>query len=424
VKPVKRILTALRLDKIAAVDFPCQGPALAAIMKRADPEPVAKADLTPSADPQVNGQRIAKSLGSILRKFGLPISESDEDEGAETFAETLGEQLLTQAFWSAYYSGTQALEGALLSILKDDTVADKKPLIDESIQQFAAYIEQIMPGDIGKSLAAGIAATAGQPGNLLEKGVPMSDAIKKALGLSADATETDMAKSLSTLVDNAALGALTSIEKAFVERPDLKMDATACIAFAKMTAAERKAQMDKAPKMDKEPDEDDMKKALSRGDALQAGDGTIVLKSVVGDGVFAILKGQADQLAKNAEELRKSNDILVESDFAKRAKDIGMEAGFGSIMRKAYAGDAAAQAEMEKRFTALTAQVDASEMFKSLGHNGPVADSAEGELMAKVAELQKSNPALSDAQAFTRVYTARENKDIKKRYDQERLAVA
>jgi hypothetical protein len=170
---VKRILTALRLDKIAAVDRPCQQPATADLIKRADPDS--------------NGGKLAKSLYAAFEKAGVPFDGCcDDEKGAQPFEEVLGEQQLTQEFWDAWYKGTGALQDSLLSIVKDETAENKQRLIAESLKQFADYIEQILPGDIGKSLAAGIAASVGQPGTTT--GEVMTPELKKALGLPETAT--------------------------------------------------------------------------------------------------------------------------------------------------------------------------------------------------------------------------------------------
>jgi len=372
---MKRVLRALTLSKIAAVDAPCQEPALAAILKRA-PEDLSQ------------GGKMAKALFGALSKGGYVICGDDVDATAEDFDAALGEQTVSQKFWSDYYDATRALEESLTSILKDDAVTDKPPIVAQSLQQFADHVETIMPGQLGKSLAAGIAALAGETGATVHKGVVMTDELKKALGLEASATDADVMK---------AIGALNeTVEKA-------KAD---------------KAEADAKANEKKEPDGDEVAKMVATGDAFRAIDGSVITKAKAGD-LYAVLKSQNDTLAKQADELTKARDREEETSFAKRATDIGFGAEFGPTLRKAYGGDAAAQIEIEKRILGLQAQVSAGDVFKNFGHNSPAAGSAAEELMAKVEEIKKAEPGLTDAQAYAKAYTDPANTDIKKRMKAE-----
>lgn len=374
---LKRVLHAFRLDKIAGVDNPCQEHASADIMKRA-PE-----DLS-------NGGKIAKALFAALSKGGLDTCDADIDASAEDFDAALGEQTVSQQFWQDYYNSTRALEDSLTSILKDETVTDKAPMIAQSLQQFAEHVETIMPGQLGKSLAGGIAALAGQTGATVSKGDPMTDEMKKALGLEASASDADVLKAIGTLNETAD-----------------------------------KAKKDAAEAEDKKKDELDGKevaKALSAGDAFQTPEGVVITKRQVGDATFAVLKGQNDRLAKQESELAKARDREEESGFAKRATDMGFGAEFGPTLRKAYGGDAAAQTEIEKRILGLQQQVESGEVFKNFGHSAPMEGTAQAELMVKVEEVKKAHPNLSDQQAYARAYTARENAPIVKRLKAEATA--
>jgi hypothetical protein len=371
-----RVLRALSLTKIAAVDAPCQEPALAAIMKRA-PE-----DLSP-------GEKIAKGLFEALSKGGFDCCVGDVDATAEDFDAALGEQTVGQQFWSDYYDATRALEESLTSILKDDAVTDKPPMIAQSLQQFAEHVETIMPEQLGKSLAAGIAALAGSTGATVHKGVVMTDELKKALGLEASATDADVMKAIGTLNETA--------EK------------------AKADAAALEAEKAKKPV---EPDGDEVAKMVATGDAFRAIDGSVITKAKAGD-LYAVLKSQNDTLAKQADELSKARDREEETSFAKRAIDIGFGPEFGPTLRKAYGGDSAAQIEIEKRILGLQNQAEAGGVFKNFGHNSPAAGSAAEELMAKVEEVKKADPSLTDAQAYTKAYTDPQNADIKKRMKAE-----
>ena len=469
---VKRILREIRLGKIAAVDFPCQEGANAMIIKRSDPDLVWKTKYDTDARKEMadngeamkdgsypikdgadlehaihavgrgknnshtairdhikarakalglesklpetwtDGEKLAKSLCAVLRKGGMPglqLSESDEDEGAETFDDALSEQQLTNEFWTAYYQGTQALEGSLLSILKDDTVTDKTAPIAVSISQFADYIEQIMPGQIGKSLAKTVTALAGLSEPVITKGVPMSDELKKSLGLPATATEAEVTKAVARL---DAIAKMSGKHKDFMDHKDAKMPKGGKDAFAEMSSDERDAHMKSNPI---EGDEPDIAKALAAGEAFRTLEGAVIHKRAVGDATFSVLKSQNDRLIKQEADLAKARDREEENAFAKRAADIGLMPVAGAMFRKAYAGDVKAQMEVESLIKGLIEQADTGALFKNFGHNNAVDDSASAEFMAKVADVKKANPNLTDAQAYSRAYTAPANRDIVKR---------
>lgn len=453
---VKRILSRLRLDKIAGVDRPCQEGATVALIKRvADLETILKAkydadqrkemagkeamadgsypvkdaeDLSNAIhavgrgrnnshtairahiisrakalglsdkipDTWSDGGKLAKSIYEAFEKSGIPLGDPDGDEGGQLFDEVLGEQQLTSAFWDSWYQATSALQQSLCSLIKDDDITDKSAEIQTSLKQFADHIEQILPGDIGKSLAAGIAASVGQPGTTT--GGIMTPELKKALGLPETATDADVLKAVS---DNSA--ALTKANE------DLE-----------------KAKAKGSPQDETDGNEDtdaEMSKALAAGNAFKTPEGTIITKKLLGnDAAFALAKSQNDRLVKAESDLAKSREADEERSFAKRAEDLGYGTEFGPTLRKAYNGDAAAQGELEKRIQGLQKQVEEGDFYKSFGHSQPAPDSAAAEFMAKVDEVKKSNPALSEAQAYSKAYTAPVNRDIVKRMKAEASA--
>jgi hypothetical protein len=457
---VKRILTALRLDKIAAVDRPCQQPATADLIKRAaDAETLWKAKYTADDRKEMaaNGQamsdgsypikdsvdlnnaihavgrgrnnshsairrhiiarakalgmsdkipetwsdggKLAKSIYDAFAKSSIPLDDPDGDEGAQAFEEVLGEQELTQTFWDAWYKGTSALQESLCSIIKDDSVSDKTSLIEQSLKQFADYVETIIPGDVGKSLAAGIVASVGQPGTTT--GGIMTPELKKALGLPETATDADVLKAVSDK-DAALAKANEELEKAKKVPASQQADGGA-----------------------DDPDADDeMEKALKSGDAFRTPEGVTITKKAVGDATYAVLKSQNDRLVKAESELKKAQEADLDRSFAKRAETLGFGEDFGPTLRKAYGGDAAAQTEVEKRIAALNKQVEEGDLFKNFGHRAPAADSATAELMAKVDEVKKAHPNLTEAQAYTKAYTDPANRELAKRVKAESRAAA
>lgn len=132
----------------------------------------------------------------------------------------------------------------------------------------------------------------------------------------------------------------------------------------------------------------------------------------------AIKKALADAAVMKAEFAKLQEEREV-TKFEKRAVAIGLPEVAGETLRKAYAGDATAIAKLEQTIKGLTAQVEQGALFKEFGHAGAKAATAKAEVLAKAEELRKANPKLSEASAFTKVYTDPANAELKKRYDAE-----
>lgn len=99
----------------------------------------------------------------------------------------------------------------------------------------------------------------------------------------------------------------------------------------------------------------------------------------------------------------KAKDALVEN--TKIAKAHGLADGMGETVMKAYSGDRESVTKLLEVIKAQTAQLQTSTVFKEFGTatEGKVGSAYE-QVMAKAAELRKSDPKLSEAQAFAKVY--------------------
>lgn len=334
----RRILTGLRIDKIAAVDRPCQEHASADIMKR--------------AWSQDERDEAAKS-GIAMPGGGYPIKTTADLHDA------------VQAFGRA-----------------KDPVATK------------AHIT---------SRAKSLGATDQLPEDW-SKETKMLKELLKALGLPETGSEADVTKAVIKLASDEQKELVTKL-------------ATAEASLVKANEA-LELEKAKAPKMSPDNADDDCGPGgVAKGVAFETISGAFISKKMAG-AMYDVLKSNDAQLRKNAEDIAKRDEADAVVTFAKRATDIGFSAEFGATMRKAYGGDSVAQAEVEKRIVALQKQVDEGALFKNFGGGG-AEGSAEAELMAKVAELKKANPKLTDAQAYSKAYTARENAPIVKRMKEE-----
>jgi hypothetical protein len=135
----------------------------------------------------------------------------------------------------------------------------------------------------------------------------------------------------------------------------------------------------------------------------------------------AIKKALADAAVMKAEFAKMQEEREV-AKFEKRAVAIGLPEVAGETLRKAYAGDATAIAKLEQTIKGLTAQVEQGALFKEFGSAGAKAATAKVEVLVKADELRKANPQMSEASAFTKVYTDPANAELKKRYDAEEWA--
>lgn len=405
----KRVLHGLTITKIAAVDIPCQEGAVALIAKG-----------LPTA------VKIARGVCEAIRKAGFGLNDPDGDEGAAGFAAVLADEALTQQFWDTFYKATDFLRISLLSIIKDDSVADKQSMVAQSLKEFAAFIGQTLPGDIGKALAAGIAATyAGDTGQIAKEKDAMFEEVKKRLGLDATATEADVLKSMAAEQAKAdeKVEKMTDPQTAYMG----KMAPADREGFQKASAADREKKMKDEPKpKGGDPDEEDVAKELASGSAFKTPEGAIVRKAKVGDDVFAIVKSLNDRAITDGAELAKAREEKIAKEFEDIAAEHGFAKTFAPTLRKALQGaDLESRAAVLKEMKALRAQADAGGVFKELGGKGDGgAGTAGAELYAKAAEMQKSDPKLSPEQAFSRVYKARENAPIVARYRAEQAGQA
>lgn len=327
-------------------------------------------------------------LRKALAKIGFP---ADPDKDSKTLEEALGEQDFCDKFWKA----TNALQTSINSIINDVDATDKPGMIAETLKQFTDYMTTIIPDQIGKSLAAILAEPAGEPG--ISKGDVMSDALKKALGLPATATDADMAAAIAKrdadlAKANADLAILKMSDKHKQYADDMGMSDDAKGKFAAKTADERDQQMKDNPVEKNLPAS--VIKALQDREDLQ--------------------KRLADLEAKDAR-----------AALTKRAEDIGLGADGAEVLQKARSGDKAAVEKLEDALKAANAALKESGLFKELGSaKGSDGASAYDQLVGKADELRKANPKLSPDQAFSKAYEDPANADLVKQHKIEKRRAA
>jgi len=286
-----------------------------------------------------------------------------------------------------------ALLQSVFSIVDDAAVADKRAPIEQSIDEFHEHL-------VEKALAAGIAAGgAGSAGATVEDDV--SDAIKKALGLDAGATEEQVIAAIAKQkADMAKKDREAAILKLSQKHKDYMDD-------AEMDDGEKEKFLAKSPdERDQHMKDNPIEKRLPES-----------------------IKKALDAAAED----RKILKVLKEKDeaatFAKRAKDIGLPENFGETLRKAYAGDPEAVKKLEEKIKSMVAIADMSKVFEEFGSrssNGGAGASAEAQIVAKAEEYrlsqEKAGKSLTKEQAYTKVFSDPANAELRKQVKQEEAA--
>jgi hypothetical protein len=141
-----------------------------------------------------------------------------------------------------------------------------------------------------------------------------------------------------------------------------------------------------------------------------------------------VAKRLAEVADENVELKKQLGELMGDKQrevFRKRAVEAGLKDEDGEIMRKAFSGDLDAQSALIKRVSdtskALKEQVKSGKLFAEFGKASEGSASAYGELQAKAAELRKIEPKLTEAQAFSKVYTDPASRELVGRYKDEQV---
>lgn len=309
-----------------------------------------------------------------------------------------------------------SLGSAIWSIQADDTLNDKGAAISASLDQFSEHVKTVVPEGVENALVAQALSQAGytlnaQGGIELSKGVDstmtMHKDIAKALGLPETTSEADLTaavikvagtelKDLRAQLEKAnALASLTGAEKVRFE----KLDATAQPEFLKMSAADRKKQMDAEDLKDEAADED-LEKRIAKGEAFRTDDGAVLTKKDFGsDAGFAFAKAQAasnktlrDQVAKQNDEgdIRKRTDVVKsEIGMIGKADDVAM------LLHEIGKKDPKLADRAEALLKSANVLIKAGSLFGERG-SSMAGESEPTHAITKLAtELVKADPKLS-----------------------------
>lgn len=238
--------------------------------------------------------------------------------------------------------------------------------------------------------------------------------MKKALGLADTATDADVTKAIAD--QHAAVVAVTASMK--------KMEHENCILKANFSPAELEF-YNKASQYDQEEDDE-----MGDGDPKGKGkpskkkdfrlasheERAVTMKSAEPPVPAHIQKIMDDNatMAKRLAELEAGGSLVA---LTKQATDAGLAESEGATIQKALAGDKAAIEKLLGFIKSATEQAKLGGVFKEFGSSSGtgVVTGAYEELAALAKSLKKSDPKLSDAQAFAKVYEDPANIEIVKR---------
>ena len=374
---VKRRLTAIRLDKIAAVDRPCQEHATVALIKRAPGNPAApKAIAKATFQEALEGNLVASRVNEAFYQSFDGLWERND-----AFRTALTDEL------SAGGDGSQASE---------DYVASVRSLVDEAVAEARKAGKDATDDDLNKALNTAVEqwlAAKSQPKE------PVMKISTRAELLSAvakfDATKTpvaDVAAIKKAAVDLNALDALPAegplaadkpnddVEKLRREVTILKMAPDVRKHFDGLPEAEQTAFLAKSAE-----DQAEIVRKANEGDPVvyTCADGTEVRKS---QGAFAVT--MARRADAQDDEIAKLRGELTGSTLEKRAAAFPYVAKKVAVDMLKSVDQLGADSEAGKAVMASLTSMNkaAGGLFKSVGSTDG-GDGGDGGDEAAVAEF-------------------------------------
>jgi len=350
----------------------------------------------------------------VLMKMDTGLTSADLDrlvdvfakaeESPETFAEALDDMLAERETWRAMdgiYDMVSALRETIESIVTSDST-DKAALIGAAVQEFGAAVEGKVP-ELAAVLKAGTPGS--NPSN--SKDQTMTKALEDKVGeleakLAKMADDNTVTQKMATYF--AAVSQLSDVEKSHLETLDEAGQDT----FLKASTDDRAKIVAKAQASD---------------EVIDGPDGVKVRKSDVGDGVFAMLKKQAEDnaaLAEKVEKQARDSEVAVIAktfdgiDFAK-ADELAPAI---YELRKAKPEPASV---VEKALDAAMKQIaENDKLTKTLGSTAKTV----GEAVSEIQSLAEEKLAKGEAKSIevARDDVRKAHPELAKRETEERKA--
>jgi hypothetical protein len=359
----KRILNRIRLDKIAAVDLPCQEHATVAIVKRRPAEGAPPAIVKRTFDEALRAQLVSEKVGDVFwRAFEnqWAVKEAFRTALSDEISEGGDGSTATEAFTAAMGQlATAAAEAARNAASTAET--DLEAAVEEAVTKWLQQQEQPMKITTKAALASAVAAfaiaksTAAEAVEIIDAAVALDDLdaldANPDLAKMADASgkkkkkgDDETVKSLQREV--AVLKMAPAIRKHY---DGLAEDAQAT--FLAKSAADQQAEVD----------------GLNAADPVlhKCLDGTEIRKSD-GAAVLAMAK-RNDALSKEIGELREgAAGDAVEKRARSEFPNVAL-ATATSMLKSAAAVGETTDAGKDILKTLTTMNKGASHLFKSVG---------------------------------------------------------
>jgi hypothetical protein len=328
----RNVMREFVIKEISAVDRPAQGHARMTLMKRDDADP---------GEP-FNKHAVAEA---IAKKY------IDPQDGARSFQSVLRENMDEKRYWeveSVVCPSIHALDCALKSIAADKYMNPdaKMAMMADSAAAFLNGIAEKMP-EVEAALAKGFSDDGADELGKNTGDDDMSAAEKKQLEELQKANKELTAKveELNKTLEAATAGSedakkAAELQTQIAELTKAAEEAKAALEKAEADAAEKAAELEVAKMSDDEKGymesldkeakgkfmamtaeerKKTMKKFVDDEEVLKVGD-TSIRKSVVGSDVFAVMKAQQEDLAKQRERTDKAEADALQTKLEKRAE--------------------------------------------------------------------------------------------------------
>jgi len=271
------------------------------------------------APPKGKGKAPAKDktppglVGKILKRY------IDPAEGAMTFTDVLDcyeADKKYQDMMSAAWPLISALDTSLRSIIADQDVDDatRQNMLRSSVEGFLAGLKTAMP-EVEGAVSKALVQAEKDEDNMV---------VKQNAGASASADVKKQLDALTAKVDEMTAAAAT--EKKAREKAEAELALTKKV--ADLTGDEREhydnickdaASKEKFLALDKSARLAEVKKAIA-SDEILAIEGQTILKSVVGDSMFAVLKASQARTTQLEKDFKVEREKREEVELTKRAE--------------------------------------------------------------------------------------------------------
>lgn len=331
-----------------------------------------------------------------------------------------------------------SLRTCFYEIEGDRTITDREEALQESLTQFKAHIQGIIPEGVENALVAKALEEAGfeiTEGGALTKrendDMGASIELKKSLGLPVTANDADVAAAVAKQAAKAEFSdnvlKMSPEHIAYMQKGENLPDGGKEI-FAKMTPAQRDEVLKKFPpamsddekkaKEKKDMDDADAKKRADElakaADETLTVDGAEIRKSIVGPAVFAVMKSQQAAIEKAADERAMT---VIEKRATIDLAHIGKASELATMLHGIAKRDPKLSEQVEAVLKAADAKIAKGGLLKEVGKSstGQGAGSAAAQIEALAVEkiskgeaknifkardlVRKANPELEKQEA-------------------------